>query len=688
MDTSAAASVRLPSGLINNNNNNNIVLFDPADSAATFTTSGTSRPLYDGKGATPVGVDVVLPGVDVALPGGVDVVLPGVDAVYHPPELSSSSSTAGTATLPMFEGTAPRTANQKDLLQEAFHADYPASTRGGTLPQLLHVRDDEPTLTWMQATTTTGSHVLKKLSKDAFRVRKASSSKKSSPTKRSKVFPWMQSSGPSLAPAPLNTTAASSTAPPTQVPYYYPRTKPFKSSRPKQAKSSSRSSDTYQHTPLDDRLGSGGDDSILDRKSSNRRPKNNHQFNLDHLFGGGGGDTPSDARPTVGTHTPAAIRPNKKSKSSPRAAAKYRTKHRSESAGGHKTKLNRTPDGDLMVLWHQTNPPIYIPIVPPPPPTAVPPTEPTLAPTSTAMRPAPAVTARDEEEPTVRFLRSFVLALAFQQTRIPSTVEINAVVALIGGHVGESLRRQTGVADLVTAVTVINTSFRLGSPFEFLLELQIDHVPSDIPTETLESIAEEAMSDDDTVVAILSRLPSSNVFRTTSSVSVSLMESVQRRSRVAGVPVAAAAAASGGLLIALLLGVVHMRRQRQDQRYRRLHHPNAPKNGTTGAATVDGTTFKSKSVGFSDDMISLSSYSDSDQCWKRQIYADCGGLQPPTGDSNTDDNEDAETPDDPLASPPPPQSSSETPENGDDATVDSYVPVAVVDLIRRFTPAQ
>ena len=306
-----------------------------------------------------------------------------------------------------------------------------------------------------------------------------------------------------------------------------------------------------------------------------------------------------------------------------------------------------------------------------------------------------------DDTPTVtsRSLSSFSLSFDFVQSRIPTNPEIFDLVALTGAFLESRL--DMTYPGITVLLTIANTSFRLMQPFEVILDIEVENIPAPPASAAeLDAAVEMVFQEQTSLEAFLSvieNLPATNVFQSTSAItfvgpSVSVPVS-SRNKNVVGV-----SAAAGVLAVLLLIGGFRQWGKknpssgRSPKNYEGIISASNTVTGETCGVTTVATTSKQTRFAF-DEAMSFTSRSD----WmyhrgehlrtggNDEEEVDFSGIRPLFSDAIADD--DAEKRVDLLArTDKEPQPTTTNDSVGDDLTVDSYVPLRVVDLIKHFSP--
>lgn len=306
--------------------------------------------------------------------------------------------------------------------------------------------------------------------------------------------------------------------------------------------------------------------------------------------------------------------------------------------------------------------------------------------------------SNDQPTVTSRSLSSFSLSFDFVQSRIPSNPEIFDLVALTGAFLESQLDMM--YPGITVLLTIANTNFRLMQPFEVMLDIEVENIPSPPASAAELDAAVEMIFQEQTsleaFLSVIENLPATNIFQSTSVVTfVGPSVSVSSRSKnVVGV-----SAAAGVLAVLLLIGGGFRQwgkknplSGRSPKNYEGINSGSITVTGETCGVTTVATTSKQTRFAF-DEAMSFTSRSD----WmyhrgehltpggNDEEEIDFSGIRPLFSDANAED--DAEKRVDLLArtdNEPQPNTSNDF--VGDDLTVDSYVPLRVVDLIKHFSP--
>jgi hypothetical protein len=372
------------------------------------------------------------------------------------------------------------------------------------------------------------------------------------------------------------------------------------------------------------------------------------------------------------------------------------------------------------------------------------------------------VLASDEEPPaTNRSLSTFSLTFDFTQTRIPLNPEVSELVAVTGAFLESRL--DDAYPGMTVLLSIVETSFRLMQPFEIILDIEVQNLPTSpsVPTsEELDGAVAAILQDPsslEALITVVEELPDANVFTTTTAITYSAQangsSSTTRSSRNVVVGASAAAAALAALL---LLGGGYQQWGGKNSNTNNNNRKPSNKSYQRGKTAIDGsgqteagetcgaTTIATKSSHYNnnnnsnkqtrfafDEGMSLTS-SRSSVDWTttppppyRRLAAeatgaseldcrvvtaegeddddeeaDCYGIRPLFSDAMYDGSEEDEKQRaavDLLAQPSQASClnsnsnneaasrSSSDPIDTDDLTIDSYVPMRVVDLIKRWS---
>jgi hypothetical protein len=380
---------------------------------------------------------------------------------------------------------------------------------------------------------------------------------------------------------------------------------------------------------------------------------------------------------------------------------------------------------------------------------------------------APVLASDEEQVATNTSLSSFSLTFDFTQTRIPLNPEVYELVAVTGAFLESQL--DEAYPGTTVLLSIVKTSFRLMQPFEIILDIDVQNLPTapSVPTtEELDGAVAAILQDPsslEALITVVEELPDANVFTTTTAITYMAQangssSSTTRSNRNVVVGASAAAAALAALL---LLGGGYQQwggktnnnnnsnnRKPSNKSYQRGTTPTDGSGQTVAGETCGATTIATKSshnnnnnnnkqtrFAFDEGMSLTSGRSSVDwtstppppyrrlaaeatgasEMDRRVVTAaaddddedggdeeaDCYGLRPLFSDAMYDGSEEEEKQRaavDLLAQPSPASCrnsnmsdneaasrSSSDPIDTDDLTIDSYVPLRVVDLIKHWS---
>jgi hypothetical protein len=171
---------------------------------------------------------------------------------------------------------------------------------------------------------------------------------------------------------------------------------------------------------------------------------------------------------------------------------------------------------------------------------------------------APVLASDEEQVATNTSLSSFSLTFDFTQTRIPLNPEVYELVAVTGAFL-ESQLDETYPGTTVL-LSIVETSFRLMQPFEIILDIDVQNLPTapSVPTtEELDGAVAAILQDPsslEALITVVEELPDTNVFTTTTAITYMAQpdgssSSTTRSNRNVVVGASAAAAALAALLL-------------------------------------------------------------------------------------------------------------------------------------------